>query len=175
MPTLNARATATFGKGDLGIRWPYGMHTLKRSDDQPGSWAAEHFEERNAEQQARQEVMVAWAEEHGLRSRQKGCCPLWLQRDTQRACRPYGKGEPCTRYKADHDWMDHAVTWTRDRKPAAITAAPYYVSDDFEARLDWWTQQDARLRWTRGAGWYGHGTTQLILWRTDRVADIHAA
>ncbi|MDT0307317.1 hypothetical protein RM780_10115 [Streptomyces sp. DSM 44917] len=38
-----------------------------------------------------------------------------------------------------------------------------------------WTKRDSRLRFTRGGeGWYGLGTTQLIMWRCDRVAHVSA-
>ncbi|MGO4427180.1 hypothetical protein AB4Z54_52875 [Streptomyces sp. MCAF7] len=56
-----------------------------------------------------------------------------------------------------------------------ITSAPYSVSAEAEARLAWWVQEDPRLRVARRTGWYGLGTTQIVMWRSDLVASVDPA
>ncbi|WP_031080801.1 hypothetical protein [Streptomyces sp. NRRL S-118] len=58
---------------------------------------------------------------------------------------------------------------------AVITSAPYHVLDTDEDRLSWWRQHDQRLRVARGEGWYGYGTTQIVMWRADILADVDPA
>ncbi|RSO10663.1 hypothetical protein DMH15_41210, partial [Streptomyces sp. WAC 06725] len=108
-----------------------------------------------------------------------GCCPRWLLRDGSQSCHPrYRVGDPCTRYgtpRLDSGWLDHTVTWLKDARPAVLTAAPYDVDDHDRRRLAHWERTDPRLRSAIGTGWYGFGTTQIVLWRSDRVAELQAA
>ncbi|MFG2987017.1 hypothetical protein ACGFYQ_38200 [Streptomyces sp. NPDC048258] len=170
MPDSFDRAAAVLGRHSDGIRWPYGLETpgyMERRRDPEG------FERRVAETRARQEGMVAWAERYGLRLSPAGCCPLWLVREASQRCRPrMGHGDPCKRYGSsgsDRGWMDHSVTWLKDSRPAAITSAPYNICPQDEERLAHWQRTDPRLRVARGTGWYGYDTTQIILWRSDRI------
>lgn len=177
-PTLKARAAAILGKGNDGIRWPYGMGPAQR--DFLRDESAEEHDRRVAEQQAKQEVMVSWAEQHGLRYTPNGCCPSWLQSATNRKCRPYRERTACTRYRngtPDYGWLDHVVGWLKDGKPAALTSAPYNLDRIPEAaeRLAYWPEHDARLKVVTGPGWYSPSTTQIILWRTDRIEDVQPA
>ncbi|TLQ38990.1 hypothetical protein [Streptomyces marianii] len=175
-PDLHDRAAAVLGQSDCDARWPYGLEYPPLSLRRKGR---EAYERRMSETKARQEVMVAWAERYGLRLSPAGCCPLWLGRDGSKRC-PFSaeRGSRCTRYGSPHPdsgWMDHAVAWLKDSRPAVITAAPYDVDPKDEQRLAYWERADSRLRAARGAGWYGFGTTQIVLWRSDRVTEIRPA
>ncbi|OQD51852.1 hypothetical protein BM536_037700 [Streptomyces phaeoluteigriseus] len=70
--------------------------------------------------------------------------------------------------------MDHTITWLKDGRPAVITTAPYEIYEEDEARLQYWQQHDPRLQVARGHGWYGYDTTQIVLWRTDRITAVAA-
>jgi len=175
MADLYDRAVVVLGRAGHGVRWPYGMEPLgyrERRRDPEG------YEQRAAEMQARQEVIVAWAERHGLRLSPVGCCPLWLGRTTSRRCTA-DWGSQCTRHGSpspDRGWLDHAVTWLKGSRPAAITSAPYYIGPEDEQRLEYWQQQaDPQLQVVRGTGWYGFTTTQIVMWRTDRIQLVEAA
>lgn len=178
MTDLHGRATAILGRGNDGIRWPYGMGPAQRNyfRDEP----AEEYERRVAQQRAKQEVMISWAETHGLKYTPNGCCPAWLQGAVNRRCRPYRERTNCTRYAngtPDYEWLDHAVGWLKDGKPAALTTAPYHLEHitAAPARLAYWPKEDARLKVVTGPGWYSPATTQIILWRTDRLEDVQPA
>ncbi|MCX4902330.1 hypothetical protein [Streptomyces sp. NBC_00892] len=173
MTDLHDRAATILGHGENGVRWPYGLEYpppgLRRKDP-------EAYERRMTETTGRQAAMVAWAEHYGLRRSETGCCPLWLRRDASQRCRPrYGAGDPCTRYGAPHPdsgWMDHHLAWLKNARPAVLTAAPYEVDAHDEDRLAHWSRIDPRLRTARGQGWYGFGTTQIVLWRSDRITEV---
>ncbi|WP_327266567.1 hypothetical protein OG444_38750 [Streptomyces sp. NBC_01232] len=165
---LADRAAAVFGRESGRVRWPYGMQPpappRTRTDE-----ALARYEAALAQRRAAQEQITTWAESLGLRHSQFGCCPRWLQRQRSSRCRPWA----CTQYGGsgpDHDWLDHLLAWTRRGKPAAITSAPYSVGAQDAARLTWWTGEDPRLSFGLGTGWYGSGTTQIVMWRTDLVA-----
>ncbi|MEU2078609.1 hypothetical protein [Streptomyces sp. NPDC013489] len=176
MSELYDRAAAVLGVDERGIRWPYGLEppprSLRRTD--PAA-----YEERSARMRERQAVLVAWAEEFGLKLSEMGCCPLWLRREASQRCRPnFRAGDPCTHYGTPHpdsSWLDHTSSWLKDARPAALTAAPYEIDERDEQRLAHWERTDTRLRTATGTGWYGHGSTQIVLWRTDRVAGIRPA
>lgn len=177
-PNLYARAAVVLGNTADGIRWPYGMSSPRPSEqrDNPDQYA-----ERLAQQTAKQESMLSWAERYGLKYSPTGCCPAWLQGNTSRRCRPYGRtANRCTRYGTsgvDHSWLDHAVGWLKDGKPAVLTSAPYgleYITEA-PARLAYWQQQDPPLKSVIGDGWYSAGTTQIIVWRADRLEDVQPA
>jgi hypothetical protein len=175
---LYDRAAAVLGTDGGAIRWPYGMSPAQRSytrEEPP-----EEYAQRVAEKRAKQEAMVVWAERHGLKYTPHGCCPPWLRGNTNRRCRPHQERSACTRYRnetPDHDWLDHAVGWLKDGKPAALTSAPYGLEHITEApaRLAYWPQQDPRLKAVTGEGWYSPATTQIILWRTDRLENVQPA
>jgi len=176
MADLHDRAATVLGRNSDGVRWPYGLETpgfMERRRDPDG------YEDRVTATRARQEVMVTWAERYGLRLSPAGCCPLWLGRGGSRRCMFLpGWGTSCTRYGSPHPdsgWMDHAVTWLKDSRPAVITSAPYDIDPKDEQRLEHWTRTDPQLKVARGMGWYGFSTTQIVLWRTDRIAELEPA
>lgn len=177
MTDLYDRAAAVLGTEDGVIRWPYGM-----SPPHPGEKRKdpEKYEQRWAQQRAKQEAMVSWAERHGLKYSPAGCCPFWLQGNVSRRCRPYDPhADRCTRYgtSTDHSWLDHAVGWLKNGRPAVLTSAPYNLEHITEApeRLAYWEQHDDRLKVVTGPGWYSTATTQIILWRTDRLQAVEPA
>ncbi|MFF1574708.1 hypothetical protein ACFVWR_18365 [Leifsonia sp. NPDC058292] len=177
-PDLHDRAAAILGTNGGDIRWPYGMSPAQRSITRDES--AETYAERVQQQQAKQEAMVSWAEQYGLKYTPHGCCPAWLRGAVNRRCRPYRERAACTRYanaSLDHDWLDHAVGWLKDGKPAVLTSAPYGLEriSEFAERLAYWTQQDPLLKVVTGGGWYSPATTQIIVWRTDRIEDVQPA
>ncbi|MGI5423744.1 hypothetical protein [Streptomyces sp. CA-179760] len=52
----------------------------------------------------------------------------------------------------------------------ALTSAPYGISDKYRARFEWWVAEDPRLTVVIGGqGWYGIGSTQVLMWRTDCI------
>ncbi|MGW6982367.1 hypothetical protein ACWGE1_23495 [Streptomyces sp. NPDC054932] len=165
--SLADRAAAVFGREGGHVRWPYGLQQpappRTRTDE-----ALTRYEAAVAERQAAQHRITTWAESLGLKQSQSGCCPRWLQRRRSSRCRPWA----CTQYGGsgpDHDWLDHLVTWTHQGKPAVITSAPYSVGSQDRSRLTWWTREDPRLSFGLGTGWYGSGTTQIVMWRADLV------
>ncbi|GAB7036047.1 hypothetical protein JCM4914_75080 [Streptomyces platensis subsp. malvinus] len=164
------RAGAVFGFSSGRVAWPYGLGApsaaLRRSDP-------ELYEQRLTGQREKQEIVLEWAERYGLKKSESGCCPRWLTKKVSRQCR-WESGE-CTHYGQageDRNWLDHMVSWVKEGRPAVLTSAPYSVSAEDEARLDWWMGADQRLRVARGAGWYGFWTTQVIMWRADRLSDV---
>ena len=163
-----ARAAAVLGGQGRRIGWPYGLETPAAS-----AWRRDPaiFERRVRENDARRQILVAWAERYGLRRSPAGCCPLWLCREHSRRCTSPGPRPACSRAR----WMDHTVTWLKDSRPAVLTAAPYNVVSKDEEDLALWPRFDSRLRSAQGPGWYGYDTTQIILWRTDRIAEIAPA
>jgi hypothetical protein len=177
MTDLYDRAAVVLGTEDGRIRWPYGMSPI-HPDEKRKNPAA--YEQLQAQRRAGQEAMVSWAERYGLKYSEAGCCPFWLQGTVSRRCRPYGPHKDrCTRYGTgiDHGWLDHAVGWLKDGRPAALTSAPYgfeYITEAPE-RLAFWQQHDDRLQVAIGSGWYGFGTTQIVVWRTDRIAAVEPA
>lgn len=168
MTELNDRAAKIFRR-DGQWCWPYGMSAPGRD-----------LRKRNPEQyefhirrvELGQRLIVEWAESYGLRTSDRGCCPRWLQGKVSRQCYPESR---CTRSGVDSRWLDHPIYWLRDGRPAAITSAPYHISDDDEARLGWWLLEDPRLELGKGTGWYGMGTTQILLWRSDRIEHMEPA
>lgn len=170
MTDLHARGAAIFGGSSTGgVDWPYDASgidiTLRRRDP-------ERFAQQLADLNRKRLLIVEWAERYGLKGSSVQCCPWWLTRKVSRRC-AYGK---CTHYGAgslpDSSWLDHTICWTKGRKPAVITSAPYHVDDKDLERLAKWVEQDERLNVAQGAGWYGFGTTQIVMWRTDILAAV---
>lgn len=164
---LEKRAIEVFGSFEGLAAWPYGLEHADRrwKNDNPELWEIMLNEQPRA-----QRVIVEWAEQYGLRRSTKGCCPKWLQRKTSRSCEPGS----CNRYGSvstlDYGWLDHAIAWLFDGKPVAMTSAPYSISEHSHERLDWWQNEDECLRvLIGGEGWYGYGTTQILMWRSDRL------
>ncbi|GAA3595193.1 hypothetical protein [Streptomyces osmaniensis] len=178
MNDLNTRARAILGVDGGDIRWPYGMGPERRRYTPEET--EEQFAQRDQEMRAKQEAMLSWAEQHGLKYGPHGCCPAWLRLNVNGRCRAYREGTKCTRYAngcPDRDWLDHAVGWLKDGKPAVLTSAPYslrYISSA-PTRLAFWTGTDERMRVTAGDGWYSPATTQIIMWRSDRIEDVQPA
>lgn len=174
MSDLYDRAAAIFGASSEGVHWPYDVsgidHTLRRKDP-------EAFQKKLAELTAKREVIVAWAEQHGLKKSTVKCCPWWLTRKVSRSC----SMDKCTRYGAssasspDSLWLDHAIHWLKDGKPAVITSAPYHLEADDQARIDRWTSEHPELTSAQGQGWYGYHTRQILLWRSDRISTVAPA
>ena len=169
MDDLRQRATKIFGTAEGRPNWPYGLHDpqwrYKQTD--PARYAREV-----AEQPEAQRVIVEWAERYGLRETHVACCPRWLLRSSSSRCAQCWGGKP----EPDEHWLDHTVGWLLDRRPVAMTSAPYGVRSSDRERLAWWAEQDERLRvMTGGQGWYGYGTTQVLMWRADRIAHMETA
>lgn len=177
MAVSKTRAITVFGKTDLGgVAWPYGVAA---QSPRPRDWSEDQYTAHLKDREEAQQLVYDWAQKYGLKRAHstKGCCPLWIQRDRNTHCTPT---RTCLRYgddaRQDRGWMDHRTMWTLDKKPAAITSAPYTISDDDRGRLAWWTKEDPRLAVTfGGTGWYGHSTKQIILWRTDLIKVIEPA
>lgn len=168
---LYARAAAVFGSGTDGVFWPYDVSGIDRSLRRKDP---EAFEKKLAELTTKREVIVTWAEKHGLKKSTVKCCPWWLTRKTSRACTM----AKCTRYGTTHPdshWLDHGVCWLKDGKPAVISSAPYNFADEDQARLTWWTSTQPELSSAQGEGWYGYGTRQILIWRSDRIATVEPA
>jgi hypothetical protein len=174
---LLARAARIFGTGEYGdVLWPCGLavpdHRLWRTNPTK-------YDTELAQQRAKQQSIVDWADGHGLRRSEAACCPLWLLRNGSRRCSRLGEriSHQCTNYGTglDRYWLDHSIGWVKNGKPAAITSAPYSVDLVDQERLTWWTAKHPLLLHALGEGWYGHDTTQVVLWRTDRIDRITPA
>lgn len=177
---LYPRAVQIFGTATGGgVDWPYGIAAPSRRnyrrDETP-----DRYEAAVKDRRAAQEKVTAWAERYGLPQSKSDCCPRWLQLRRSRSC-TLGAGR-CTRYGTgdtrahDRHWLDHATFWTRDQAPAVITSAPYSIDEDDRIRLAWWLEQDPRLRMAYGGeGWYGFGTRQVVMWRTDVLEAVALA
>ena len=171
MNDLYRRASAVFGAGSDGVFWPYDVsgidQTLRKRDP-------EKFQRTLARREMQREVIVEWAERHGLKTSSVKCCPWWLTRTNSRRCSP----DQCTRYgmsgatSPDSLWLDHGIYWIKDGKPAVITSAPYHLEAEDQARIDRWTAEHPNLKTVQGSGWYGFTTRQVILWRSDRIAHV---
>jgi hypothetical protein len=166
-PDIHARGAAIFGSSIDGVYWPYDVsgidHRLRRTDP-------ERFRRQLADLTRRREILIGWAERYGLKGSSVQCCPWWLTRKVSRRC-PYDK---CLHYGTgpDNRWLDHTICWLKDGRPAVITSAPYDVSPESSARIAWWLEQQPNLRSVQGEGWYGFGTTQIVMWRADRIATV---
>lgn len=101
--------------------------------------------------------LVSWAEERGVRqSRAPRVCLHWLA--TGR-CTDAGCAEQWARYRC----LDHSLGWTREGKPAYITAAPYELNtDSMHAILEGCRRFGLGI-YVDGRGWYGHGTVHVEL------------
>ncbi|MEU3261040.1 hypothetical protein ABZ694_25160 [Streptomyces albidoflavus] len=170
MDDLNARAAAVFGGAKHFPRWPYdvtGIDYLLREKD------PERFRRDLAVLTTKRYAIVEWAELYSLKKSSVKCCPLWLTHRTSRRCAwdsdCQSGGHP------DRSWLDHAICWLRNGRPAVITSAPYEVSDKDQQRHLWWRKAHPTLRVQQGAGWYGHGTTQIVMWNTTRIEHVAPA
>lgn len=161
------RAAKIFGADGGDIRWPYGLET---PHPRRSGLTGEQLQQAADHARVAQRLIVEWAEQYGITASRSGCCPRWLQRNASRRC-----SATCYRPGADYAWLDHPIYWLRNRRPAVITSALYYVGDEDRDRITWWTEQHPLLRAAFGTGWYGHGTTQIVLWRTDRAPEVAPA
>jgi hypothetical protein len=132
-------------------------------------------EEEQRDLEARQRLLVDWAERHGLRASTSGCCPVWLLRDTSRQCGPEVGCKGMGGDSGSAHWLDHAVYWLKDRRRAVITSAPYSITDAMKDRLAHWEATEPMLQVALGTGWYGNGTTQIVMWRADRIENAEPA
>ncbi|MGQ5579694.1 hypothetical protein [Streptomyces sp. ECR3.8] len=164
------RAAAIFGTREGTVAWPYGLET---PHPRRSGLSRERLAKATAHAEAAQHTIVEWAERHGLRYSRTGCCQLWLLRKVSRTC-PIGT---CRNNGGrDYVWLDHVNGWLRDSRPAALTSAPYATEYDAEhPEIRECLATDERLRAAFGPGWYGHGTKQIVLWRTDRIDDVEPA
>ena len=168
-PALHTRAVRVFGTDHQGRPfWPYGVADPDKSNYRNDPDSA-RYDEALKRARSAQLLVTEWAEDHGLKTSETGCCPHWLTRKVSRRCS--SQSVPCTHYESpgpDRGWLDHLTAWTKNGKPAILTSAPYDISEEDEQRLAWWRQHDSRLTVARGGeGWYGYGTTQIIMWRSD--------
>lgn len=168
-PDIHDRGAAIFGSSADGVDWPYdgsGIdHRLRRTDP-------ERFRQELADLTRRREILVEWAERYGLKSSSVQCCPWWLTRKVSRRC-AYGECEGLG--GRDAAWLDHPICWLKDGRPAVITSAPGRMSPESSARISWWLEQQPDLRSVQGEGWYGFSTTQVVMWRADRIATVEPA
>ena len=71
---LHARGAAVFGSDANGVHWPCEVNgidiTLRRTDP-------ERFRQEQADRTRRRELIVEWAERHGLKASTVSCCPAW--------------------------------------------------------------------------------------------------
>ncbi|MFI1741481.1 hypothetical protein [Streptomyces sioyaensis] len=168
---LEIRASKIFKKQQGEILWPYGLATPNR---RRSGLSEDQYKEAAAHARVAQLVIVEWAEDHGLRSSESGCCPRWLLRNASGQCEPdacenYGSGP-----RNDERWLDHTIFWLKDGLPAAITSSPYSVSEDDRSRIEQW-QESGLVAAFGGPGWYGYGTTQIVMWQTKRLASVYLA
>ncbi|MFJ8746696.1 hypothetical protein ACIRL2_46075 [Embleya sp. NPDC127516] len=165
---VNARAVALFGRHEDGtIAWPYGIADPPRRNHRTRDDADAAFEAALRGRRDAQRILVAWARRHGRRPEDLGCCPQWLRRRGSAGC-PYGE---CDRWR----WTDHVTTWSLDGQPVALTAAPYGMDEDERAELEEWVEEYPDLAVAYGTGWYGADTTQVLLWRRDRIRTLACA
>jgi hypothetical protein len=167
---LHDRAAAIFGSSADGVHWPYDVSGIDRSLRRKNP---EAFQQKLAELTTKRYTIVEWAEHHGLKASRVKCCPLWLTRKTSRRCSPDSGCQ--RRSEADRLWLDHDIYWLRDSRPAVVTSAPYEVSDQDAQRLNWWHKEHPELRVERGEGWYGYGTSQIVMWNTTRIKYVGPA
>ncbi|MFJ7201629.1 MULTISPECIES: hypothetical protein [unclassified Streptomyces] len=173
MAVSKTRAIAIFGKNDEGgVDWPYGVWPQVPNP----TWSPEEHRTHLKDRAEAQQLVFDWAQKYGLKKTDKGCCPVWLQQDRNSRCS--GRRE-CALYGANAracSWLDHTATWTFDKQPAVITSAPYELHQDYRSELNQWVQEDPRLAIAYGeTGWYGNGTYQIILWRTDLIKVVEPA
>lgn len=174
--TFLARAARIFGGTPYDVHWPYDVNGIDYSQRRTDP---ERFRTKLAELEAKRLVLVEWAEPYDLRAA-RGCCPRWLLKNASHRCgHPYVwtpdlSTRNCT-WGTDERWLDHPIWWVKDRRPVAVTGAPYHFDDTSRARVNHWLGFDPRLAFATGTGWYGHGTIQTLLWRTDRIAKIAPA
>ncbi|MGW7281764.1 hypothetical protein ACWGIV_26405 [Streptomyces sp. NPDC054844] len=166
MNDFDRRAAKIFGREGGDVAWPYDLHSpqrhLKRTDP-------EWYEREVARQPDAQRVIVEWAEWYGLKATATACCPGWLTRKVSRRC----SIDRCTKFgggATDYRWLEHRTGWLLDGHPVALTSAPYRISNEEHARFEWWVAEDPRLAVALGGqGWYGLGSTQVLMWRTDVI------
>lgn len=165
MNDLDRRGGRIFGRVDGEVDWPSGVDSpyrlMKLRDP-------EKYEREVARQVDAQRVIVEWAEWYGLKRAKMACCPRWLTHKVSRRC-----NSRCTAFgggATDHRWLEHGVGWVLDGQPVALTSASYGISDEYRARFEWWVNEDPRLAVALGGqGWYGYGSTQVLVWRTDVI------
>lgn len=186
-------AQRVFGTSEGSIDWPYGLSVTVARTTTPEK--REQFAARARRTRAGQRAITEWADAYDLRVSKSGCCPLWLSRTTSRNCRNSGlirEMLPDTtlpkslrrvttpayvRCQTFHlkNWFDHVITWNLNRVPVALTATPYQIYEDDLEHLENLLRDDERLAMATSMGntWYGHGAKQILLWRTDRIRQMH--
>jgi hypothetical protein len=65
--------------------------------------------------------------------------------------------------------------WSLGGQPVALTAAPYGMDEDERAELEEWVEEYPDPAVAYGTGWYGADTTQVLLWRRDRIPAFEPA
>ncbi|MGW0467654.1 hypothetical protein ACWDX6_20680 [Streptomyces sp. NPDC003027] len=168
---LDRRGAAVFGSSRGEVNWPYDtpgvINLALRRTDRPA------YDREVAEMQAKQEAIVSWAERHGLRASSTSCCLLWLTREVSRRCPSM---DTChTGGRASRSWFHHPLFWLKNGQPAVVTSVSWHFSEEDRSDVDWWTRAFPSLRSERGQGWYGFGTSQVLLWRSDRIRTVRPA
>ncbi|MEU8892980.1 hypothetical protein [Streptomyces sp. NPDC048442] len=176
---LHVAALRVFGRStDGAVQWPYGLHNAARRRRWQTPESPEDFTRRQASQRAKQQAITEWATGLGLRRSQVGCCPRWLTRTTSRKCpsEPTHPEQECMVYGSDPrvGWLDHVIAWNLNGRPAVFTTAPYGLEDIHRMEVASLVAPDLQLDAAFGAGWYGFGTQQVILWRRDRIPSVPA-
>lgn len=169
MNDLDRRGSRIFGRYQREVDWPSGVDSpyplMRRREP-------ERYEREVAKQADAQRVIVEWAERYDLKEAKMACCPGWLTRRVSRRCMI----DRCTALGGgayDHEWLEHRIGWVLNGQPVALTSASYGISDKDQARFEWWVNEDPRLAVVLGGqGWYGFGSTQVLMWRTDVIEEM---
>lgn len=167
---LDRRGSAVFGSTRGEVNWPYDTPSfidfrLRRTDR-----AA--YDREVAEARAKQEAIVSWAEHHDLKASSISCCLLWLVRPGRsRRCRDMNT---CHSGPASRSWFDHPIFWLKDGLPAVVTSVAYGPAGQGQAEINWWTNGHG-FKSERGPGWYGSHSSQVLIWRPDRIRRVQPA
>ncbi|MFF6903492.1 hypothetical protein [Streptomyces hydrogenans] len=169
LDNLNRRGAAVFGYRQGEPDWPYDtpphINVHQRLTDRPA------YDREVAQARARQEVIVSWAERHGLKASSTTCCLLWLTRAHSRRCT---SRDTCGSGPTDRGWFDHPIFWLKDGLPAVVTSVAYGSYQEHRSQIGWWTRAFP-LSSERGRGWYGSHSHQVLLWRPDRIRQVEPA
>ncbi|MFF8279910.1 hypothetical protein ACF05T_28030 [Streptomyces lateritius] len=166
---LDRRGAAVFGYNQGEPDWSYETHSHVNFHQRRTDRSA--YDREVAEAQAKQEAIVSWAERHDLKAGSTSCCLLWLTRDRSRRCTSQ---DTCHSGPTSRSWFDHPIFWLKDGLPAVVTSVAWSPTEQDRSEIDWWIRAFS-LRSDRGQGWYGCGSSQVLLWRPDRIRRVEPA